>query len=359
MRALLLAHGRFGPVTAKTAVCLIRYRRGDVVGVVDRDRAGKDAGSFVPEAAGLPVVASVGEALKLEPDTLVIGVAPIGGGIAPEWRPDLRAALEHGMTVLSGMHTFLGDDPELAALAQRHNAKIVDVRRPPRERHIATGEARQIPAIVVLTVGTDCSGGKMTAAVDLHREALRRGLPSAFVATGQTGILVGCDAGVAVDALVGDFMAGAVERMVLECAARGKRLIWVEGQGAASHPAYSGVSVALLHGASPDYLVMCHDPSRHEKHSFPGFPTLPLREEIALNEHLLKWHTGGKVVSAALMTPNMSEAQARDAVARAQLETGLPTTDTVRFGPGPVLDAVLEASQNLTRKSSPPYAVKR
>lgn len=359
MRALILAHDKFTPVSGKTGVCLLRYRRPDIVGVVDRSRAGSDAGQVLPEGRGIPVVLSVPEGLKLRPDTLFIGIAPVGGQLPDDWRPDLRAALEAGLTIVSGLHVFLADDPELGPLAEKHGARIQDVRRPPTRRHIATGEARLVDSIVVLTVGTDCSIGKMTAAVELHRESLRRGVASGFVATGQTGMMVGCDEGVAVDAMVGDFMAGETERMVLDCAANGKKLVWVEGQGALTHPAYSGVTLALLHGASPDYLVLCHDATRREKKGFPGFPLAPLREEIALNEHLLKWNTGGKVVGVALMTLGLSDQEAKEAISRAELETGLPCTDVVRFGPGRLLDAVLQASQDLTRKAQPAYTLKR
>ncbi|HEV8360267.1 MAG TPA: DUF1611 domain-containing protein, partial [Candidatus Thermoplasmatota archaeon] len=196
MRALILAHDKFTPITAKTGVCLLRYRRGDIVAVVDRARAGSDAGEVLPEARGVPVVRSVAEALRLEPDTLFIGIAPVGGDLPQDWRDDLKAAVERGMTIVSGLHLFLGDDPELSALAAQHGAKLVDVRRPPARRRVANGDARFVEGAVVLTVGTDCSTGKMTASVELHREALQRGLPSAFVATGQTGIMVGCDEGV-------------------------------------------------------------------------------------------------------------------------------------------------------------------
>ncbi|MCA1813145.1 MAG: DUF1611 domain-containing protein [Halobacteriales archaeon] len=359
MRALILAHDKFTPVSGKTGVCLLRYRRSDIVAVIDRSKAGRDAGEVVPEGKGIPILGSVEEALTLQPDTLFIGIAPVGGMLPEDWRQDLRAAIEKGMTVVSGLHVFLAEDKEMGALAKRHGAKLVDVRKPPVERRIATGEGRNVDAISVLTVGTDCSSGKMTVSVELHREALRRGLPSGFVATGQTGIMVGCDQGVAIDAVVGDFMAGETERMVLACAHQGKRLIWVEGQGTLTHPAYSGVTTALLHGASPDALILCHDAARHEKKGFPGFPLTGLREEVTLNEHLLRWTTGGKVVGVALMTLGMTDDEARKACQRAELETGLPTTDVLRFGGGNLVDAVLQVTDQLKRKSRPPYAVKR
>ncbi|MBI4393202.1 MAG: DUF1611 domain-containing protein [Euryarchaeota archaeon] len=344
MTTVILAHDKFGPVSAKTGASLIRYGRDKVVAVIDRSKAGHDAGEFLDVAKGIPIVASMREALAFKPDTLAIGIAPVGGMLPDEWRVDLETALQNGVDVVSGLHFFIADDPALAGLSARTGAKIVDVRRPPQRRLIATGEARRIPAITVLTIGTDCSIGKMTTAVELQREALRRGIEAAFVATGQTGMMIGADEGVAIDAVVGDFMAGEVERMVLSAAGKGKRLIVVEGQGTTSHPAYSGVTVSLLHGASPDYLILCHDATRKHKKSFEDFPIVPLKEEIENNERLLRHTTGGRVVGVALMTLGLTDEQARAEVAKAERESGLPATDPVRFGPGILMDAIEKAS---------------
>ncbi|HLE97390.1 MAG TPA: DUF1611 domain-containing protein [Candidatus Thermoplasmatota archaeon] len=345
MRIAILAHDKFAPTDAKTAACLLRYRRDEVVAVVDRSKAGTDAGAVIPWATGVPVVASVKDAAALRPDALFIGIAPVGGALPADWRAELLDALRAGMDVVSGLHTFLNDDPALAEAARRVGRRIVDVRRPPVERRITTGEGALVDSLVVLTVGTDCSSGKMTATVELAREARRRGLDAAFVATGQTGIMVGCDEGAPVDAIVGDFMAGEVERMVLACAARGKSPIFVEGQGCITHPAYSGVTAALLHGAFPDLLVLCDEPAR-DTLRFPcarPFRTNPLPFEVRANEMLLEPTTGGKVAALALMTRGLSDAQAAQELRKAEAETGIPAADVYREGGvARILDGVLD-----------------
>lgn len=359
MPALLLAHDKLDPLWAKTAVCILRYNPGRAVAVVDRSNAGKDAGAFVGAVGkDIPIVSSVKAGLRFSPDELIIGIAPVGGRLPDAWRDDIRTALERGMTVISGLHQFLADDPEFRQLAAKTGAEILDVRRPPAEKRIATGEARRVKAPVVLTVGTDCSSGKMTTSVEIVNEAKRRGIDAAFAATGQTGMMIGCDAGVAVDAVVGDFVSGATEKLVLDCAAQGKKLIVVEGQGTIAHPAYGGVTVSLLLGAFPDLLVMCHDATRKEMKGFRGFKLRSLQEEIALNEALLEGTTRGKVCAVSLMTLGMGERAAKAAVAKAERATGLPATDPVRFGAGKLLDAVLRRAEPLDKKKAPKGAPK-
>lgn len=354
-RLAILAHDRFTPTDAKTAACLLRYRRAECVAVVDRSRAGEDAGAVLPWAKGVPVVASVRDALALGADALFIGIAPVGGALPADWRTEIVDALQGGADVVSGLHAFLGDEPDLAAVARRNGRRILDVRRPPRDRRIATGEGALVDALVVLTVGTDCSSGKMTTTVELVEEAKRRGLDAAFVATGQTGIMVGCDAGAPVDAIVGDFMAGEVERMVLAAAKAGKSLVFVEGQGCITHPAYSGVTAALLHGAFPDLLVLCDEPAR-DTLRFPcarPFRTNPLAFEARANEMLLEPTTGGKVAAVSLMTRGLDDRRVAHEIEKAEAETAVPAGDVYRGGVAKLLDAILaRKDEALKRKSA-------
>jgi uncharacterized NAD-dependent epimerase/dehydratase family protein len=284
----------------------------------------------------------------------VIGIAPVGGALPDAWRKEIRQALEHGMTVVSGLHTFLQDDPEFAEAARVGHGAIWDVRKPTKPPRIATGEGRFVDAPVVHTMGTDCSSGKMTVALEIVREARRRGVDAAFAATGQTGIMVGCDAGAPIDRVISDFVAGAAEELVLECARQGKQLIVVEGQGATTHPAYSGVTVGLMHGCFPDLIVLCHQWGRTHKGEYGNgahpFPVLALNDEIDLIHRLLAPVTGGRVVAVALATHGMDEQAARDAIRRTQEETGLPTTDAVRFGAVVLMDAVAEAAARTKKK---------
>lgn len=351
-----MAHDKFGVWTSKTAHCVLRYSKDyQAVAVLDRSKAGHDASEFVGDVGkGVPVVGHLRDALALDPEVLIIGIAPVGGGLPEDWRAEIRMALDAGVDVISGLHAFLADDPEFSEAARRGGAKIWDVRRPTKPDRIATGEGRFVEAPVVHTIGTDCSSGKMTVSVEIVRAAQRRGIDAAFAATGQTGIMIGCDAGAPVDRIVSDFVNGAAEELVLECARKGKELIVVEGQGATTHPAYSGVAVGLLHGCFPDLLVLCHQVGRVHKRGFGEpdrtVPILSLRAEIDLAEALLKPVTGGKVVAIALATHGLPEDEARAAIRRAERETGLPATDAVRYGADVLVDAILEACWKLPKK---------
>lgn len=344
-RCVILAHDKFGPFSSKTGVCVIRYSDYRVVAVIDRSKSGKTADEFMgSDGKGIPIVSSLKEALAFAPELLVIGIAPVGGDLPPEWRPDLEFALRNGVDVVSGLHLFLGEDRSLAELAHKHGRTIWDVRKPPAKVRIATGEGKLIAPPVVLTVGTDCSSGKMTTAVELVRSLRNRGVDAAFVATGQTGIMIGCDSGVVVDRVISDFVAGETERIVLEAARKGKELIVVEGQASLGHPAYSGVTLSLLHGSYPDMLVMCHQPTR-DSYTFPSavdFPLLPLKQEIELNERLVGPLTGAKVVGVSLVTPELDEEATRREVERVERELLLPAWDVIKHSADKLADVILQ-----------------
>uniref|UniRef100_A0A832I053 DUF1611 domain-containing protein n=1 Tax=Eiseniibacteriota bacterium TaxID=2212470 RepID=A0A832I053_UNCEI len=342
-RLALLAEGAFTPLDAKTAVGVLRYRPEEVVAVIDGSRAGATAGALVGVGGDVPVVADVAAAAALGADGLLIGIAPQGGGLPEAWRAPVREALARGWDVLSGLHVALADDPEFAALAARGGAVIHDVRRPPAERPVAAARAAAVDALVVLTVGTDCNVGKMTAALETVAALRARGARAAFVATGQTGIFL-ADRGAAVDAVAADFVAGVTERLVLE-AADGADVVVVEGQGALFHPAYSGVTLGLLHGACPSALVLCHECGRagvrRRGADDPTFPLPPLPAARAAYETASAWLRPARVVAAALHTGRLDAADARAACADAAAALGVPATDPVRFGAAPIADALL------------------
>ena len=344
-RLLLMAEGCFTPLDAKTAVGVLRYREGEVVAVLDSTRAGRTAQECVGAGGDRPVVADLAAAARLGADSLLIGTAPQGGGLSAGFRSVVREALERGWDVLSGLHVFLADDPELSALAAARGARLLDARRPPRDLTIATGRAADVDALVVLTVGTDCNVGKMTTALEVRRELAARGVRASFVATGQTGIFI-ADSGVAVDAVPSDFVSGVVERLVLE-AARSSDVVLVEGQGALHHPSYSGVTLGLLHGAAPAALLLCHQAGRthirlsalaaHDR-EIP-----PLAAVRAAYETAAGWIAPARVVGVALHTLGLDAAAARAACGHAVAALSVPATDPVRFGAGPLAQAVLEA----------------
>ena len=337
MSYLILAEGfSADPHYGKTAHGVLRYRRDDVVAILDSTR---EAGST---EAGVPVVATVDEAMPFGPTTALVGVATQGGRFPPAWLEILRQCIEHGLSIENGLHVFLSDDPELATLARERGVELRDLRRPPADVSTATGENLSVPSTIVLTVGSDCAIGKMTVSLELDREARARGIESVFVPTGQTGMAI-AGWGIAVDAVVADFIAGAAERLVLEGHRRGGKLLWVEGQGAILHPVYSGVTLGLYHGSVPHVLVLCHEVEHTEIEGAGGGPHAipPLRELVELHERLSLPARRARTAAIALNTRRVDEEGARRAIASAEAETGLPADDPVRFGPAKLVDAVL------------------
>jgi uncharacterized NAD-dependent epimerase/dehydratase family protein len=338
MRYLLLAEGFSGdPLYGKTMRGVLRYRREDVVAILDSTRTGETED-------GVPVVGSLEEALRLGPTTALVGVVTQGGYFPPAWMELLRGCVEHGLDIENGLHVFLADDPELSALAEERGVELRDLRRPPADLSTATGENLSVDATIVLTVGSDCAIGKMTVSCELDLEARRRGVRSVFVPTGQTGMAI-AGWGIAVDAVVADFLAGAAERLVVEGRARGGELLWVEGQGSLLHPVYSGVALGLYHGSVPHLLVLCHEVGRTQIEGAGGgpHPIPPLRELVELHERLALPARPARVAAVALNTSMLGEEAARAAIAGAEDETGLPADDPVRFGAARLVDAVLAA----------------
>jgi uncharacterized NAD-dependent epimerase/dehydratase family protein len=338
-RYLLLAEGFSNdPHYGKTAHGVLRYRRDDVVAILDSTRAPGDTDD------GVPVVAGVDDALRFNPNTALVGVATQGGRFPPAWVDLLKSCIAKGLDVENGLHVFLADDPELKELAVRNNVELRDLRRPPADLSTATGANLAVPATIVLTVGSDCAIGKMTVSLELDLEARRRGIRSVFVPTGQTGIAI-AGWGIAVDAVVADFIAGAAERLVVEGAERGGEVLWVEGQGAILHPVYSGVTLGLYHGSVPHLLVLCHEAGHTVIEGAGGGPHSipPLRELVELHERLALPARPARVGAIALNTRRLTEEEAREAVAAAEAETGLPADDPVRFGSARLVAAILEA----------------
>ena len=276
------------------------------------------------------------------PTTALVGVATTGGRFPPAWRELLKECIAGGLEIENGLHEFISDDPELSALAAQHGVELRDLRKPPPGLNTPTGENLTHDKKVVLTVGSDCAIGKMTVSLELDRAARERGIRSEFVPTGQTGIAI-AGWGISIDAVVADFLAGATEQLVLEGIARGGELLWVEGQGSLLHPAYSGVTLGLLHGAAAHALVLCHKAGERYVDGHEPFPIPPLAEVVRLYEASTLIPRRAKVVAIALNTRDLDDEAARAAVAEAEAETGLPAGDPVRFGVAGIADPVLNA----------------
>ena len=343
-RLAILAEGEFNPHGGKTARGVIRYGRDVIVAVIDSTRAPGNVREDMGERFDIPIVASLDEALPRHPDTLVIGIAPTGGRLPEAWRIAILQAIAQGLDIHSGLHTMLGDDPEFAAAARASGVSIVDFRRPPDRTETAVGRRHLPGKKVILTVGTDCAIGKMSVALELTRAAQEAGLASVFVPTGQTGMMI-AGWGVAVDRVISDFLNGTCEWLVEQGEALGD-WVFVEGQGSLDHPAYSAVTLGLIHGTTPHAMVMVHRVglARHDFDHLPeaSFPLQPLPDFIRLHEQVAGLVAPSVVAAVALNTSDLTEAQARRVIAETAELTGLPTDDPYRFGGERLMDALRE-----------------
>lgn len=327
------------PVGIKTSRGLAEFRRADCVGEFRHDDC--------PLTLGLPRMA-MAEAAAAGAETLVLGVAHPGGSMSAAMINDAAAALMAGMNVVSGLHHRLRDVPQLVTLAAAGGLDLVDVRTPPADLPVGTGRPRA--GHRVLTVGTDCSVGKMYASIALVEGLRAQGVAADFRATGQTGILI-AGSGVPLDAVVADFISGAIEVLAPGRIDGGWDVI--EGQGSLYHPSFAGVSTGLLHGAQPEALVLCHDPVRQGLRGLPERPMPDLAECLAFNLQVARL-TSPRVRAAGicLNTSAMSENDARALCAKTGLELGLPCTDPHRFGVADIVDALLcEPSATATTAS--------
>lgn len=328
------------PVGIKTSRGLAEFRRGDCVGEFRHDDC--------PLTLGLPRM-TMAQGAAAGARTLVLGIANPGGTMEPQLVEDARAALEAGLHVASGLHNRLRDVPELAALAAARGLRLIDVRDPPADLTVGTGRPRA--GRRVLTVGTDCSVGKMYAAIALAEGLRDRGEAADFRATGQTGILI-AGAGIAVDAVVADFISGAAEALSPARPDGGWDVI--EGQGSLFHPSFAGVSTGLLHGAQPEALVLCHDPARARMRGLPERKLPGLAECLAANLQVARLTSPQvRAAGACLNTSSLPTDEARALCAQTGHVLGLPCTDPHRFGVEAIVDRLLwpERSARVTTAS--------
>ena len=298
-------------LSAKTAFGIRDWCRDDCVGQLRLVRPGVDL--------GLPDLTPA-EARARGARTMVVGVANSGGYIAASWVPPMVAAVEAGLDVAAGMHQRLADLEPLAEAARRAGVALHDVRQPRGTFSVGTGRKRSGQRL--LTVGTDCAVGKKYTALAIDRELRRRGVPSDFRATGQTGLLIS-GRGIVIDAVIADFIAGAAEE--LSPANRDDHWDIVEGQGSLLHPSYAGVTLGLIHGTQPDALVLCHDPLRRELDDMPGFPVPDIVECAGRNVQAAQLtNRRARCVGVSLNTSKMTDEAARDCRAAISGRMGVP-----------------------------------
>jgi uncharacterized NAD-dependent epimerase/dehydratase family protein len=316
-------------VGIKTSRGLAVFRRDDCVGEFRHDDC--------PLTLDLPRM-GFDEAIAAGARTLVLGIANAGGRMGDALIADAIAAVEAGFDIASGLHQRLRDVPELVAAAARCGRALHDVRDPAND--IPVGNGRHRAGRRRVTVGTDCSVGKMYATLCLERGMRSRGIAADFRATGQTGILI-AGSGVPLDAVVADFISGAIEQISPPRADDGWDLI--EGQGSLFHPSFAGVSTGLLHGAQPDALVLCHDPMRAHMRGLPHYPVPGLAETLEANLGVARLtNRDVRAVGVALNTSKLERSEAERLCASVSDELGLPCTDPFAMGVEPILDWMSE-----------------
>ena len=335
-KIVILSHGAFNYIKNKTGNMLIRYRIDEVIALLDRTKSGMTANDELGYGGNIPVLDNFDACIDLEPDTLVIGNASQGGFISDDYRAEVIKAIEFGCDIISGMHHFINDDVEFVQLAEKHNVSLFDLRRPPDPPNFPKGSwhKRKIP--VLLIVGTDCDTGKMTTAWEVSERLKSRGRKVEFIGTGQTGILLS-GAGVPIDAVKADFMAGEIEHLI-DKVSEDTELIIVEGQGALTNQYYAGVTLGLLHGAMPDYMLMTHDPARDL--DVTDYPMATMRLVMDMHLDLMSNFKKSKFIGINLLTFKLSDEDAKKEIDKVKEEYSMATTDLIRYGSNELIETI-------------------
>jgi uncharacterized NAD-dependent epimerase/dehydratase family protein len=340
-RMVVITDGYNDPHTAKTAICLIRYRPDEVVAVLDRQSAGKTSQEVFGIGGQIPCIGSLAEAP--EANTFLVGIAPPGGRIPPHWRQIVLEAIRRKMTIVSGLHDFLRDDPQFCRAAAEHGVQLIDL-RDNQERDVANRVGIREGCLRIHTIGNDCGCGKMVAGVEIARGLNRAGVDAAFAATGQTGILV-AGGGCPVDRVISDFVSGAAEKLVL--ANQHHEAIVVEGQGSLFHPRYSGVTLGLLHGLMPDGLILCYEMGRRAVFGMESVPLPPLEKVVEFYEAAAEIMHPCRVIGLAVNGRQFSDEAVAAECEQVGRRLGLPACDVIRHGPDELVNAVRQLRSKL------------
>lgn len=345
-RIVLLTDGYSTPFLAKTAISMLRYRTADVVALLDASVAAKTTQELLGVGGDLPVIASL-DAVE-SADALYIGIAPPGGKLPAAWRGIIVEALRRGMDVVSGLHDFLTDDAEYQQLAQEHRCHLIDVRRN-RFKTTASCHKFRPGCVRIHAVGHDCSIGKMVVSLEVQRGLTAAGQDAKFLATGQTGIMISGE-GVPIDCVVSDFVNGAAEQLVAENESHD--FLLVEGQGSLTHPAFSAVTLGLLHGAAPDGLIYCYEVGRDHVKGLDGITIPDLSRQLEFFLTAANFRHPCRLIGVAINTRVLTPEQAAAEVAKAEQVFGVPACDVYRDGADKLVQASLELRQAILREQA-------
>ena len=332
-RIVLLTDGYSNAFVAKTAISMLRYRTEDIAAVLATGTEAKTAEELLGAGGDIPVVAALAEVEQ--PDAIYVGIAPPGGKLPEAWRPILLEGIARGLDIVSGLHDFVTEDPEYRAAAATHGINLWDVRKN-RLKTIATGQPFRPECLRILTVGHDCSVGKMVVSLEVQKGLHEKGSDAAFLATGQTGIMISGQ-GIPVDCVVSDFINGAVENFCRENQEHDFQLI--EGQGSLSHPAFSAVTMGLLHGAAPQGLIYCYEAGRTQVKGLNNLDIPPHEQLIEAYLTAANLRSPCRVIGVAVNTRTLSEEAAHEEIARIHAQFNLPTCDVYRTGAAPLVEA--------------------
>jgi uncharacterized NAD-dependent epimerase/dehydratase family protein len=344
-RVVILTDGYSEPITAKTAASVIRYGRDEVVALLDSTQPGKTSQELLGVGGAIPVFATLAEAPAAE--ALLIGIAPPGGRVPPQWRPLLLEAIARKMDIVSGLHEFLSDDAEFAAAAREQGVRLHDVRKND-EHDVAHRQGIRDDCLRIQTVGQDCCVGKKVVAIEVARALTSRGHDAKFIATGQTGIMIEGD-GCPVDTVVSDFLNGAVEKLVL--AHQHHEILLFEGQGSLAHPRYSAVTLGLLHGALPHGMILCYEANREGVHGMEQIPLVSLARLRDVYETMAGLMYPSKVIGVAMNGRLLDDQQAAAERQRVQNELGLPVCDVLRDGADVLATAIEHLQSEVTNEN--------
>ncbi len=351
--AVVYCEANFGEVDGKTANGLTRTsERYDILAVIDSTHAGLDAGDVLDgRPNGIPICRDLADAVErvgCVPDYFIYGMAPASGMLSPHERGVVLEAIARGMDVVSGLHEFLNDDPELAAASAAMNVTILDVRRPPAKKDLRmfTGRIAEVTCPRVAVLGTDAAIGKRTTAMLLTRALNERGVKAVMVSTGQTGLIQGARHGVALDAVPAQFCAGEMEAVVVEAFEQeAPNIIIVEGQGALSHPAYL-TSCYIIRGSRPDGIVLQHAPGRRTRCDFDQMPMPTVASEI----NLIHTFADTRVIGLTINHEGMSDHEVSEAITTYEAELGIPVTDALTRPDDRLVEMVFRAYPALRQK---------